>query len=202
MSTQAIEESFARSWRAELLTAAPLIAPAQQYVYPMQVPGEEETLARGAVQVLIHPAPSGTFLATFALGFSDPRMPRGIWTCPRAEDLCALAGGYAYLLDTAAPARCELLALRPVVQVIPVPAQQLLLFIGINEVFAWSAAGLAWKTARLSWEGLAIQGVSGAELHGSGWDMHTDRELPFVVDLSSGAHTGGAFPGSVRPGLR
>jgi hypothetical protein len=52
---------------------------------------------------------------------------------------------------------------------------------------------LLWETARLTWEGLTLTDIRDNQLHGLGWDMRTDRELPFAVDLATGQHTGGAF---------
>ena len=185
--------SFPANWRAEILKTPPLIAPARQFIYPQQIPGEEDALARGALQALIHPATGGTFLATFALGFNAPTLPTGIYACPNPDELCSVAGGYAYILDTADPARFTLLDMRPVVQVLPASEANLLLFAGHQNLAAWGSEGLAWQTARLSWEGLRITAVQPATLTGFGWDLHTDRELPFTVDLATGTHTGGAF---------
>ena len=151
--------SFPHAWRAEVLTSPPLIAPARQFTYPRPVPGEEDALARGALQLLVHSEYSGNFLATCALGFTDPSMPTGIWSCPNPHELCAVAGGYAYIVDTAAPENCTHIALRPVVEVLPLPDQALLLFAGFHSVLAWGREGLAWQTARLSWEGLRLTGV-------------------------------------------
>jgi hypothetical protein len=223
---RAINLAFPHTWRAEVLTAPPLIAPAHQFTYPRPVPGEEDALARGALQLLIYPGKNdgenndrvshpfevpplaGTrtggmnnvspFLATCALGFTDPSMPAGVYSCPNPRELCAVAGGYAYILDTAAPEHSTHIALRPVVEVLPLPDHALLLFAGFHSIFAWGRDGLAWQTARLSWEGLRVAGISAAEdgaprLHGLGWNMHTDKEVEFAVDLRSGAHTGGGF---------
>lgn len=188
-----MHEEFPRTWRAELLDRPPLIAPAAQYVYPRQVPGEEETLARGALQALIAPADGASFLATFALGFSDRRLPSGIWTCPAPHEICALAGGYGYVVDTRNPAISHFLPLRPIVQVLPIVTLGLLVFAGLNELSAWGVDGQAWTTSRLSWEGVTIGPIEGDELDGLGWDMRTDREIPFRVDLRTGSHTGGGF---------
>lgn len=188
-----IEESFARSWQAEVLDGPPLIAPARQFQYPRQVAGEEDALARGALRVLVQPAEGGGFLANFALGFSDPRMPTGLWTCPNPRELCALAGGYGYVVDTAEPGRCELIELRPIVGVRPMPGAGLLVFVGINQLTAYGPEGVAWTTARLSWEGLRITEATGGAIRGFGWDMFTDREAEFQVDVKTGAHTGGAY---------
>lgn len=195
MSKQHIDESFPRSWSAEVLDGPPLIAPARQFQYPREVAGEEDALARGALQVLIRPAQGGTFLASFALGFSDPRTPTGIWTSPNPRELCAVAGGYAYVLDTEEPSLCDLVAQRPVVEVRPMSNAELLVFVGINQLTALGPAGVAWTTARLSWEGLQITEASGSWMRGLGWDMFTDREVEFEVDLATGTHTGGAYRG-------
>jgi hypothetical protein len=64
--------------------------------------------------------------------------------------------------------------------------QNLLLFVGHQALLAWGARGEAWQTRRLSSEGLRITEVRGDELHGFGWDLITDREVPFMVDLRTG----------------
>ena len=152
------------------------------------------------------------FLATCALGFTDPSMPTGLWSCPNPRELCAVAGGYAYIIDTTAPERSTHIELRPVVELLLLPAETfsvsahvgepaasgLLLFAGFHSILAWGAEGLAWQTARLSWEGLRLTGISAAEdgaprLHGLGWNMHTDKEVEFAIDLRTGAHTGGGY---------
>lgn len=190
--------SFEHNWRAEVLSVPPLIAPMRQFVYPRQVAGEEDALVRGALQVMVHPASGGDFLATCALGFSDPRMPRGVWACPNAREMCAVAGGYAYVIDTEEPERTTQIELRPVVEVIVLREQELLVFVGFHAMVAWGTQGLAWGTKRLSWEGVRVNGVEldadgVARLHGFGWNMMTDKEVEFAVDLRTGEHTGGGF---------
>lgn len=192
MKISTLDESFARTWQAQILERAPLIAPARQFQYPHNIPGEEDALARGAFQVLVRPEAGGDFLANFALGFTDSRMPAGLWTCPNPLELCALAGGYAYVVNTSEPTRCDLIALRPVVQVIPVPGHRLLLFAGVNEIAAWGTSGLAWTTARLSWEGIQITDIGPDAIRGLGWDLFTDREVEFTVEMKTGTHSGGA----------
>jgi hypothetical protein len=55
------------------------------------------------------------------------------------------------------------------------------------------AAGLRWTTVRLSWEGLTLGEVRDGTLQGMGWNMPSDREVGFAVDLKTGEHTGGGF---------
>jgi hypothetical protein len=194
MGAPALNETpaaFSATWTAEILRTPPLIAPARQVVWPQQVPGEEDALARGAMLVMVKPSSDGSFLATCALGYRDPSLPSGVWTCPRADDLLAVAGGYAYLVDTRTPERCLHLALRPVVKLLPAPEANLILLAGFHTIAAIGASGLLWETARLSWEGVTLGEIRDGQLRGFGWEMQTDREIPFVVDLRTGEHTGG-----------
>ena len=184
---------FAANWSAEILSATPLIAPARQFTWPQRVAGEEDALARGALLLQVKPTSGGSFLATCALGFRAPTALSGVWSCPRPDDILAVAGGYAYLADTLAPDRPLHLPLRPVTQVLPAPDANLLLLAGFHTIAAIGSSGLLWETARLTWEGLTLTEIRDNQLRGLGWDMSTDRELPFAVDLATGQHTGGAF---------
>lgn len=195
--------SFAHHWQAEILPARPLILPTRHFVYPR----EAEEVERGALEVLIRllegpseesipkcPPSAQEFLATCALGFRDPTVPTGLWSTPNPVEICALSGGYAYMIDTTAPERFAMIAYRPVMEVLPLPAQGLLLFIGHHAILAWGANGQAWESEKLSSEGITLEDVDGPILHGLGWDLMTDKETPFALDL----HTGLRLPSLSR----
>jgi hypothetical protein len=185
MSAPVTDLTFPHSWTGEILPRRPLILPARQFVYPRQA----DEVERGALEVLVHPAGPQPFLATFALGFADAAAPSGLWSCPDPDWLCAVAGGYAYLVNTTHPEQFEQIEYRPVLQVLALPAQGLLIFAGHHSLLAWEAEGKSWQTARLSWEGVQITRVEGDRLEGIGWDMLADSDVPFTVDLRTGAHT-------------
>lgn len=173
---------FPHSWQAETLPQRPLILPPHHFTYPR----EAEEVERGALEVLIRPAAEAPFLATFALGFADPTVPTGLWSCPHADQLCAVAGGYAYVVNTLDPPRFTHLVFRPVLEVRAVVEHRLLLFAGHHGLLAWGPAGIAWEAPRLSSEGVRITETRGDQLHGFGWDLLTDREIPFAIDLRTG----------------
>ncbi len=188
---------FPHSWQAEVLPGPPLIKPLRCYTYPRQIEEEAEAIARGALEVMIQPASKAlNFLATFVLGFADPAAPTGLWSCPEPDELCAVAGGYAYVVNTLDPARFTFLPFRPVLQVLPLPEHNLLLFAGHHALLAWGRNGEAWQSARLSSEGLRIAEIHENELSGFGWDLRTDREIPFTIDLRNGQVTKPPFGGS------
>jgi|SRR5579863_1966084 hypothetical protein len=201
VSLPAIHEDFAREWRAEILPARPLILPPRHFVYPR----EAEEVERGALEVLIHPGvvpgvirpeviqggaeDRQPFLATCAVGFAGAAVPTGIWSAPSPRELCAVSGGYAYLIDTSKPGRFSMIPYRPVLEVRAVPALGLLLFVGHRSIFAWGSGGQAWESPSLSDEGLTLSAINGETLHGLGWQMMTDKETPFAVDLRTGLPT-------------
>jgi protein-tyrosine phosphatase len=181
-----VGDDFPHAWAAEVLKSPPLIAPARHFIYPHQVAGEEDALARGALQLLVRPAQGGTFLATCALGFTNASMPSGVLSCPNPNELCAVAGGYAYIIDTLNPERSTHIPLKPVVSIHPIPSENLILFVGFHTILAWGTGGEAWHSNKLSWEGVRITGIQGHTLHGTGWDPLTDREHPFALNLRTG----------------
>jgi hypothetical protein len=150
-------------------------------------------MARGAMLVEVKPATGGVFLATCALGFREASLPSGVFACPRADDLLAVAGGYAYLVDTLRPERCVHVGLKPVTTIVAADDDALLLLAGFHNVVAIGAEGVRWESGRLSWEGVTVGEVKAGRLHGTGWDMRSDREVAFEIDLRTGAHTGGGF---------
>ncbi len=193
----AIDSSFPHGWRAEILAGRPPILPARHFVYPARV----EEVEQGALEVLVRPAPrkdsafseSPPFLATCALGFAGPDLPTGVWACPNPDWMCAVSGGYAYLIDTGEPTRWRQLEFRPVTASWPVTGHSLLIFAGFVSLIAWGRNGMQWQSARLSWDGLRLVSLRGDTLIGLGWDLSADREMEFEVDLRTGAHRGGGY---------
>lgn len=180
--------SFAHYWHAEILPARPLILPALHFVYPRQA----EEVERGALEVLVRPDASDSssssreFLATCALGFRDPAVPTGLWSCPNPEEICAISGGYAYIISTTNPERFTMISYRPVLNVLAALEHNLLLFVGHHSIIAWGADGQAWQSEKLSSEGLTLEEVNGPVLRGLGWDLMTDKEIPFALDMKTG----------------
>jgi hypothetical protein len=184
MPAPIVDFSFPHRWQAEILVARPLILPPRHFVYP----GQAEEVERGAFEVHIRPdAPDAQpFLATCALGFRDPAVPTGLWSAPNPDEICAVSGGYAYVIDATAPERFTMIAYRPVLEVRPLLAQGLLLFVGHHAILAWGRDGQAWESEKLSSEGVTVTSIDGSVLSGLGWDLMTDKETPFSLDLRSG----------------
>jgi hypothetical protein len=189
VSAPIVDLSFPHNWQAAILPARPAILPARHFVYPR----DAEEVERGALEVLVKPQAEGEsalrvqpFLATCALGFRDPAVPSGLWAAPNPRKICAVSGGYAYIIDTDAPESFTMIQYRPVLDVRAAVDERLLLFVGHRSIIAWGEDGLAWETGKLSDEGVTITRIENGVLHGTGWEMMTDKEKVFAVKLGSG----------------
>lgn len=200
---------FPHRWKAEILPSRPIILPRRHFVYPRAA----EEVERGALEVMIDPRRSSDdrpgygpcdgsddglgfvsrasgaepFLATCALGFRDHAVPTGLWSTPDPEQICAVAGGYAYLIDTTAPERFTMIPYRPVMELRSAVEEGLLLFVGQRSIAAWGRTGQAWESEKLSDEGVKIAGIENGMLCGIGWEMKTDKESAFALDLTTGS---------------
>ena len=174
--------SFPHCWQAEILAARPAILPVRRFTYPR----EAEEVERGALEVMVKPEHGSQFLATCALGFRDPVAPTGLWSTPHPEWLCAVSGGYAYLIDTTSPERFTMLAYRPVLGIYPATADGLLLFVSHHRILAWGRDGQAWESEKLSDEGVTVTAVEPGVVSGLGWEILTDKEAVFALEMRSG----------------
>ena len=111
MSAPILDFTFPRTWKAEILSARPAILPARHFVYPGDVEEVERDVSRCWCGPM-SPARS-SFLKPALLGFAIPSVPTGVWSVPNPLEMCAVAGGYAYIIDTAAPDGFTMLPIVP-----------------------------------------------------------------------------------------
>ena len=163
------------------------ILPRRHFVYPVEV----EEVERGALELMVRPAEGEAFLATCALGFASPAVPTGVWNCPDPAMVCAVAGGYGYMIDSGAPGALAADRLSARNGGAADSRGGVAGFCELSLGGGMGPGGAAVATARLSWEGVRLGEASAKELRGWGWEMRTDKEMEFVVDLATGKHTGG-----------
>jgi hypothetical protein len=79
-----------------------------------------------------------------------------------------------------------MLPFRPALQILPAKEADLLLFVGHRAILAWGTQGEAWQSPKLSDEGVTVTAVEDQLLRGLGWNLTSDKETPFTLDLRSG----------------
>jgi hypothetical protein len=190
---------FPHNYEVKVLESYSLLNPAEKlYQFPAQLEAQDRT----GTYLRVTPQTEPAWIGFFSMGFDSAEVANGIYSCPDPGALCAVVGGYAYIVAAFNQQNWMQIEQRPVVNVLPVSYLKLLLFVGFTSVTALGEASRIWTTERLSWEGLSITGIEGATLHGLGWDMIADKEVPFEVDLLTGKSKGGARPQSTAAGPR
>lgn len=183
--------TFPHRYEARILDGPPPVHPLEKlYHFPVEL--EEGDRAGSYVRIV--PAKGPAWSGFFALGFSSEQVVSAICACPDPDSVCVVAGGYAYVVNVTDPTQWLHVEQRPVVDLRVAPGPGLILFAGFTSITAVGKTGIAWQTERLSWEGLRITRIEDENLHGFGWDVMSDKEVAFEVDLQSGRHVGGARP--------
>jgi hypothetical protein len=185
--------AFPRNYQISLLDSAPLVHPLEA-VYHFPVELEEGDRAGAYLRVVPQGGPAWS--GFFVLGFNSEQVVNAISACPDPDSVCVSVGGYAYVVNVTDPTNWFQVEQRPVVDLRVAAEAELLLLTGFTSLTAVGKTGIAWQSEQLSWEGLRITRVEGGKLHGFGWDVISDQEVPFDVDLKTGKHTGGAGPRS------
>ena len=193
-----LDFTFPHNYEVKLLSGAPPVHPVEKvHHYPVEL----EEGDRAGAWLRIVPRQGTLWTGFFALGFDSPQVVNAVCSCPDPDSLCAVVGGYAYVVEAIDPGQWFRVEQRPVVDLRPLARQGLLLFTGFTSISALGREGLKWTTGRLSWEGVSITGIADDKLTGLGWDAMSDKEVAFEVDLLTGKHTGGARPGdALYPG--
>jgi hypothetical protein len=186
--------TFPKNYEIRVMDSYGLVNPLERF---HQFPAEVEESDRTGPYLRVVPKQGNAWIGFFSLGFDSDQVVNAIYSCPNADSLCVVAGGYGYVVNASDPAQWMRVEQQPVVDVRALPEQKLLLFAGFHTISAFGPAGLLWTTERLSWEGLSISRIDQATLYGQGWDAIADKEAPFEVDLATGKHTGGARPNKI-----
>lgn len=188
-----LDFTFPRNYDVTLLEAAPPVHPVEKlHHYPVEL--EEGDRVGAYLRVVPRPSTAPAWYGFFALGFDSNQVVNAVCSCPDPDSVCAVVGGYAYVVAAVNPERWFRVEQRPVTDLRADPGSGLLLFAGFTTISAVGRKGLRWTTARLSWEGVTVTAIASGKLEGRGWDAMSDKEVPFEVDLTTGKHTGGARP--------
>jgi hypothetical protein len=183
--------TFPRNYEVRILEAAPPVHPVEKlHHYPVEL----EEGDRSGAYVRVTPQSGTAWVGFFALGFDSNQVINAVCSTPDPGQFCVVVGGYAYVVKASSPADWLRIEQRPVVDLRVLSQQSLLLFAGFTSITALGSSEIEWTTERLTWEGLTITAIDGGRLLGHGWDALADKEVPFVVDLKTGKHTGGARP--------
>lgn len=191
MSDVLFHRDFPASYECSPLNELPGTPQDIQYFNPSHTPQSQHD----GLLACIEPENGKTWTGVFEWGdlSSDSGMT-GFWSLPREDSVCVVSRGVAYIVPVANAEAYEVVKLRPVCHVVPVPSLGMIVFGDFTKVIAFGREGKLWTTHRLSWDGLELSGVEDERLIGTGWDAPGQKRVSFSVDLKTGDHEGGSAP--------
>jgi len=170
-----------------------MIAPARQYTYPQQIAGERRRARQRRPAIArFGPATSGTFLATCASASPTQPCPLESLPAPTRREMCAVAAATP-TSSTPATGALHPIQLKPVTEVCVLPTHSLLLFIGFSFDDSVGTTGTGHGVRAAELEGVRITSIEENTLHGTGWNLLTDKEVPFSLRPAHWSSSGRGF---------
>lgn len=183
------DASFLADYDCEILEELPNRTSRRYYF-----PGGTEAGGRGGLMVAVQPHEGEEWLGIFAVGDLSPRGVNAVLSMPHPRQLCVVSRGQGYIVEVTAAREIETISIEPILGVMPAPASGLLVMHDFSRVRAYGRDGRAWSTPAISWDGIQLLEVTERAVHGTAWDSPNNCHVPFVIDLATGAHEGGASP--------
>ncbi|HKB64262.1 MAG TPA: hypothetical protein VKC61_00300 [Pyrinomonadaceae bacterium] len=185
-----LEEPFLHNFECKHLEQLPHSL-RQHYYYP----GGTTEGGRDGLIVEVSTRSSESWIGTFAFGTISPKGKNGLYAWPDPRILCVVSQGQGYLVWADEPTKSELIRVDPVLDVMSVPAKQIVVFANYTQLIAYGKSGPVWVTNRLSWDGLKLTKLNNDYIEGEVWDPRVEANVGFKVDLSNGHHEGGSYDG-------
>jgi len=123
--------------------------------------------------------------------------PKGLSLCcghPDGKSVIVVSRGTAFVVRATSPATWLEIEVRPILGYCADNREKNLVLYGYTDMVGMRADGTMWRTPRLSWDGLRSVRIVNSTVLGEGWDASKSAYVPFEVDVTTGASTGGAAP--------
>jgi len=155
-------------------------------------PGSRSNFGQDGYIFEINPFGEGRpWIGVFAFGKNSANKYSAVLSHPNPSKLCVISWGDGYIVDTVDPQRFYLVDCHPICNVIASKKHKLLVFSNFTEFIAYGFKGFAWRSKRVGWSDLNITEVTDDFVKGNVWDIRSESEIDFSLEISTGLHTGG-----------
>lgn len=157
------------------------------YYYPI---GSNAGIKDGLI-VKIIPEEGDIWIGIFSFGNISRNGFSGIFSMPNSNKLCVVSNGVGYIVNVNDPNEWEEIKSVPVRDVRLIQEHNIIVFADYISIIAFNAAGFKWKTKQLAWDNFKILNVTENFITGEYYDMRSESQEIFEVELSSGISKGG-----------
>lgn len=131
------------------------------------------------------------WIGVFAFGKLIKEGFSGFYTTPHLNKLCIVSNGAGYLISSNNPKDWKQIESTPIRDVRTSLQHGILIFADYTKLIAYDEKGIKWQTKQLSWDNLKIVGISEKYIKGEYYDIRSEKNEFFEVDLYSGKSIGG-----------
>lgn len=112
---------------------------------------------------------------------------------PSGLSALVIACGEGYLVDPQSHILIDLIGGGFLENALPLPDLDLLILHDGVSLMAIDPTGIRWRSRRVSWDGIWDLQLRDGLIEGLSFDVFTDSDVPFRLDLTTGTVTGGAY---------
>ncbi len=159
------------------------LASQKRYYYP----GANTQQGNDGIIVEITPTDARKWISIFAFGDLSPRGVSGIYSTPNPDIFCVVSRGAGYMVSSQDPRDWQEVVTKPIIDVISIPAHQILIFADYTELIAYDKTGIRWRSGHLSHGGFKITGIADNSLKGEFWNDRNDKMDEFNLDMITGS---------------
>ena len=127
----------------------------------------------------------------FAFGNNGQLRTRAIVPLPESDLVVVVSDGDGYMVREGQPGLFESVRAVPVRSVHVIPSAGLLVLADDTTLCAYGQKGLVWETDRIAWSELVIEDVSPTNIRCRTYDIRSEEDLVFEVDVQDGRCHGG-----------
>lgn len=127
----------------------------------------------------------------FAFGMNGELLTRAVIPLPDGDLVLVVSDGDGYIVRESVPGEFQKVRAVPVRSVHVVESQGLVILADDTSLVAYGQAGLVWKTDRIAWHELRVENVCDLEIECMTFDIRSDEDIRFTVDVETGVCHGG-----------
>jgi hypothetical protein len=150
-------------------------------------PGTTDQGGLDGITIKVSPLHGDPWTGTFAFSsIATHKGATGVFSMPNPDYICVIAKGNGFLVPVYDPKKYEIIQAVPIIDGRSILDKKMLIFSTFTDIIAYSVQGLLWRTERLAWNDMKIIKVTNDFLVGEFWDLASDRNQTFIVDVLTG----------------
>jgi hypothetical protein len=146
---------------------------------------------RDGVVVTFGSGTKNEWTGVFAFGMNGNLATQAIVPLPNSDRVLVVSNGDGFIIRESVCGEFEKVRAVPVRSVHVIESHRIVVLADDTSLSAYGQNGLVWETNRIAWHELRVESVTGNEISCKTFDIRSDEDVSFTVDLETGNCHGG-----------